>query len=340
MADRIGARQAAILRAIVREFIRTGEPVGSKLLVDRSRLDVSPATVRNEMARLEELGFLQQPHTSAGRVPTDAGYRFVVDQLKPRSLGEGQQRALAEQLEEPGTIDDLLRRASDVVSRFTHHAAAVLAQRARSTRVRRLELLRIADQTAMVVAIAENGRVEQRMVHTDADEEQLERLGDQLNRELHRMDIDEAATNLTKRAVKDERTDEAVLEGIGQALHALRDAESHVVVGGVANLANESDFEREVLHRLYEALEQQTAVLELLASAFDDQAVTVRIGSELGDADLANCSVVVARFGAPSDAYGSVGVIGPMRMDYDRVIATANAVARLLESALGRSENR
>src|SRR5947199_3983826 len=132
MAETLGERQAAILRAIVREYIRSGEPVGSRHLVDRSRLNISSATVRNEMARLEELGYLAQPHTSAGRVPTDLGYRFVVDEIKsPRALGVGQRRALEEELsgEEPASIEDLLRKASDVVSRFTHHAAAVLAHR-------------------------------------------------------------------------------------------------------------------------------------------------------------------------------------------------------------------
>src|ERR1051325_4415533 len=128
MAGTLGERQSAILRAIVREYIRSGEAVGSKHLVDRTRLHVSPATVRNEMARLEELGFLTQPHTSAGRIPTDQGYRFVVDEIRlPRPLAEGQRRALEEELiaDEPASVEELLRRATDVVSRFTHQASAV-----------------------------------------------------------------------------------------------------------------------------------------------------------------------------------------------------------------------
>ena len=167
MTENLGERPAAILRAIVREYIRSGEAVGSRYLVERTRLDVSPATVRNEMARLEELGYLVQPHTSAGRVPTDRGYRFLVDEIRaPRQLSEGQRRALAEELtsEEPESVEELLRRATEVVSHFTHHAAAVLSRRARPSTLRRLELFPVGARMAMLVLIAENGRVEQRML--------------------------------------------------------------------------------------------------------------------------------------------------------------------------------
>lgn len=336
MAEKLGPRQAAILRAIVREFVRSGEPIGSKHLVDRSRLDVSPATVRNEMARLEELGYLTQPHTSAGRIPTDAGYRFVVDELKPRALAEGQQRALAESLggDEPASVEDLLRRATEVVSRFTRHASAVLAQRARSSALRRLEVIPVGSRAATVIAIAENGRVEQRMIHADheMDRAAIDTLCEGLNREHAGKDLEDVIASLD--ALDGAEHDESVLEGVVDAIRGLAAGAEHVFVGGVANLASESDFERDTLQRLYEELDRQTSVLEILASALDDP-VTVRIGSELRSEPFQNCSIVIARFGGGGEASGSVSVIGPMRMDYERVIATANGVARLLENSLG-----
>jgi heat-inducible transcriptional repressor len=338
MADPLGERQGQILRAIVREFIRSGEPVGSKHLVERTRLDVSAATVRNEMARLEELGYLTHPHTSAGRVPTDTGYRFVVDGIKrPRGLTQAQLRALEAELgTDDGSIEELLRRASEVVSRFTRHASAMLAFRARSNTLRRVELLRVATGRAAIVAIAENGRIEQHTAHVDETltDEDLRVLGERLSAVHHgrvlETVIDELRT-LASTAVERER---AAVSAVVDTVQGLLDAERHVVIGGVANLANEEDFERETLHRLYEALEQQTAVMELLANTLED-VVTVRIGGELGDESFQHVSVVSAPFGPTGSARGSVGIIGPMRMDYERVIATATAVARLIEGTLG-----
>lgn len=336
----LGERQASILRAIVREYVRSGEPVGSRHLVDRSKLNVSSATVRNEMARLEELGYVAQPHTSAGRIPTDRGYRFVVDEIKsPRALTDPQRRTLEAELSdgEP-TVEDLLRRASDTVSRFTHHAAAILARRARPGRLRRLELFPVGQRAAMLVLIAENGRVEQRMIplESDVDEHDVERIAERLSREVQGVDIDAAIEAIVEQARAGEARERGVLEAIAAGFASLRAADEHVVVGGVANLAGEESFERQTLHRLYEALEQQSALLELLTSTIDDQ-VTVRIGSEVTSEPFQSCSIVVASFGGPGER-GSVSVIGPTRMDYDRVIATASAVAHLLEGPLGSSD--
>jgi heat-inducible transcriptional repressor len=334
----LGDRQAAILRAIVREYIRTGEPVGSKYLVDRARLRLSSATVRNEMARLEEMGFLVQPHTSAGRIPSERAYRFVVDEIKePRQLAEGQRRALeAEFAPEAASFDDLLHHASDVVARFTRHAAAVLARRATPARVRRLELFPMGVRMAMLVLIADNGRVEQRLLPMDArlTEADLERVSQRIATDLQGATLDDGTKTIETALSKAPPAERSLLEDVKSSLRALQEAGEQVAVGGVANLAGEDDFARDDLRRLYEALDHQTQVLELLASALGP--VSVRIGTEVPSEDFQSCSIVVASFG-PDGAHGSVGVIGPTRMDYDRVIATANAVARLLEGSLGGS---
>ncbi|MFA5892017.1 MAG: heat-inducible transcriptional repressor HrcA [Actinomycetota bacterium] len=344
MPETLVERQAEILRAVVREYIRTGEPIGSKHLVDRSHLQVSAATVRNEMAHLEEMGYLVQPHTSAGRVPTDAGYRFLVDEIKtPPRLAEGRRHALESEITgEAGGTDELARRAGDVLSRFTHHAAAVLSRRARPSRLRRVEIFSTASRLAMVVLIAENGRVEQRVIPIEAPlrDTDIERMADPLCADLRGVTLDDAIADVATRARTGPQSERAFMESLCAALRALQESDEHVVVGGVANLASEQDFERETLHRLYEAIERQTALLELLASSLESAPVTVRIGSEVPSEDFRSCSIVVAEFGLPGADRGSVGVIGPTRMEYGRVIATANAVARALEGALGTHEPR
>jgi heat-inducible transcriptional repressor len=337
MSGTLGERQAAILRALVREYVRTGEPVGSKHIVDRARINASSATVRNEMARLEEQGFVAQPHTSAGRVPTDRGYRFVVDEIRPKPLAEGQRRALQEELsgDEPGSVDDLLHRASDVLARFTHHAAAVLTRHAAPATVRRIEVFPIGVNVAMCIVIAGNGRVEQRMIPLDAlvTDADVEKLGDRLSRELTGNDLEAGIRSVDASARNGAGRERPLLEAIRSAMQSLVDADEQVFVGGVANLANERSFERDTLQRLYEAIEAQTAVLELLTGM--QEPLTVRIGSELSNEDLHACSVVVANFEGTGDSRGSIGVIGPTRMDYERVIVSAQTVARLLGGALG-----
>lgn len=334
MADDLGPRRAAILRAIVREFVRTGEAVGSKHIVDRARLEVSPATVRNEMALLEDLGYLAQPHTSAGRVPTDLGYRFVVDELgTPRALPGTQQRALEEEiLDGQPSIEELLRRASEVVSRMTNHAAAIMSRRGRPARLRHVELVPIGGRVVNVVLIAGNGRVEQRMLTLDHEvaSRDVERLAERLRMELQEIDLDAAVRSLTEYSQTAPNEERAIIEGIAVATQGLLDAEQHVVLGGAGNLAG--GFEREEFSRLYDALEKQSALLDALGAALQDPA-GVLVGSEIPGADFRQCSVVVANF--ESAGAGSVGVIGPTRMDYERVKTTTTAVAGILSDAIG-----
>ncbi|HEX9774661.1 MAG TPA: heat-inducible transcriptional repressor HrcA [Actinomycetota bacterium] len=338
MAERLTQRQGAILRVVVREYTRSGEPVGSKHVVELSNLRVSAATVRNEMARLEDLGYLVQPHTSAGRVPTDIAYRYVVDLLRaPRRLGEGLERALAEDLGDDSVdLEELLRRAGEAVSRHTHHAAAVLARRARSSTLRRIELIPMGSRAVMAVAIAENGRVEQRTIPLDRDIDpaSVDLACETLNADLHGRELEGAIRELDRRADEQAPPLDALTLGIADCLNGLLDSQQHVFVGGAANLAGEGDLERDELRSVYELLERQTSVLELLTSALQDS-VSVRIGSELENAGLRSMSVIVAPFGGGGTA-GSIGIIGPMRMRYERVISTAHSMARMLEEALGQ----
>src|SRR5919106_1474178 len=191
---KLGERQAAILSAIVREYVRSGEPVGSKHLVGRYRLDVSSATVRNDMALLEELGYLAQPHTSAGRIPTDLGYRWLVDtSAAPPRLGEGQQRELDEALTEPADLDEKLTRASEILSRFTRYASAVLTPRLHVSHLRHLDLALLGPRMVVAVLIGDGGRVEKRRIELESDvtEREVEHVAHEINRTLAGQSLDE-----------------------------------------------------------------------------------------------------------------------------------------------------
>ncbi|MGH2784066.1 MAG: heat-inducible transcriptional repressor HrcA [Actinomycetota bacterium] len=332
----LGARQAAILSAIVREYIRSGEPVGSKSLVGRFRLDVSSATVRNDMSLLEELGYLAQPHTSAGRIPTDLGYRWFVDTLGPPKLTQSQERELTDALGEPADLDSKLSLASDVLSHFTSYAAAVLTPRLQVSHLRHLDLAWLGPRLVVAVVIGDGGRVEKRMFELEADvsEADVEHLAHEVNRQLGGLSLDEASQKLMAMAKRAPAKDRGLLAGVGAALALMVAAEQRVFVGGASTLAADETLssERDKLRKVYEAIERGTDVLRLFEEAI--RPVSVRIGSELPVEELHSLSVVAAPYGAEVEGGGTVGVIGPTRMDYLRAMAIVAAVARTLESSL------
>ncbi len=338
MADRkLGARQAAILSAIVREYVRSGEPVGSKHLVGRYRLDVSSATVRNDMALLEELGYLAQPHTSAGRIPTDLGYRWFVDaSAAPPRLAEGQQRELDEALTEPTDLDEKLTRASEILSRFTRYASAVLTPRLGVSHVRHLDLAMLGPRMVVAVLIGDGGRVEKRVIELEADvtEREVEHVAHEINRTLAGLGLDDAQQQLGRMSKRAPQRDRALYTSVSDAIGDLIDADRRFFVGGASNLASDENLgaERDTLRRVYEAMERQTELLRLLDEAI--RPVSVSIGSEVPLQELHTISVVAAPYGLEGEGGGSVGVIGPTRMDYARAMAIVAAVARTLEASL------
>jgi heat-inducible transcriptional repressor len=332
----LGARQAAILSAIVREYIRSGEPVGSKSLVGKFRLDVSSATVRNDMSLLEELGYLAQPHTSAGRIPTDLGYRWFVDTVGTPKLSQTQERELTDALGEPADLDSKLVLASEVLSHFTRYAAAVLTPRLQESKLRHLDLAWLGPRLVVAVVIGDGGRVEKRMFELEADvsEHDVEQVAHEVNRQLGGAGLEEARQKLFAMAKRAAAKDRGLLVGVADAVSHMIAAEQRVFLGGTSHLAADETLssERDTLRRVYETMERQTEMLRLLEEAI--RPVTVRIGSELPVEELRSLSVVTAPYGALDEGGGTIGVIGPTRMDYLRAMAIVAAVARTLESSL------
>lgn len=334
-------RKAAILTKIVRGYVRQGEPIGSKRLTEEMDIGVSAATVRADMAALEDAGYITQPHTSAGRVPTDLGYRFFVNTLTRWPTASPEQRlAVEELLLGAGDLEDLLRRASSVLSRLTRFAALVVAPGLDTSRIRHVELVHLGPHSVLAVLIADTGRVDKRMLALDRTVSEAD-----VHRARHV--VNEAVSGLSPRHAAEvvSGMQPAAPEELAGLLSAVADtmvrslagAESgdQLFLGGTANMVSAGYFNRlEEVKQVYETIEEQVVVLGMLREALAAGDPAVRIGGELPLVELTACSVVAASYETGGGAGGSLGVLGPTRMDYPRTLAAVQAVASSLEKAL------
>lgn len=344
-------RRLAVLRAIVEDYVSTEEPVGSKALVERHGLGVSPATVRNDMALLEEEGLIHQPHTSAGRIPTDKGYRVFVDRLttvKPMSAAE--KRAISTFLEGAIDVDDVVRRSVRLLAQLTRQVAVVQYPILSNSTVRHVEVVALAPRRLLVVLILSNGSVEQRLVELDRDlgDDQVADLRGVVNRAVVGQRL--AAAKDALAALRTDSENDPARDPVSGASSVTADvvsvlvdvlashaADQRVVVGGTANLARYGDGFDTVLRPMLEALEEQVVLLRLLGEATTGGAVTVRIGAEGPVEELSGTSVVATGYGAGPDALAALGIVGPTRMDYPGTMAAVRAVARYLSRLLDES---
>ena len=332
-------RRLAVLRAIVEDYVATEEPVGSKALVERHGLGVSPATVRNDMAALEDEGYITQPHTSAGRVPTDKGYRLFVDRLttvKPMSTAE--KRAISTFLDGAVDLDDVVSRSVRVLSQLTRQVAMVQYPTLSRSTVRHVELVALAPSRLLVVLILSTGRVEQRVVElgaelTDLSLAELRAPGSTPRRagEVIADAVDRAAGLRARRATAPPT--HAVVEALVDAMVDHR-SDERIVVGGAANLARYGDSFDSAVRPLLEALEEHVVLLKLLGEATTGGAVTVRIGAEGPYEELSSTSVVTTGYGPHDEAVATLGIVGPTRMDYPGTMAAVRAVARYVSRIL------
>jgi heat-inducible transcriptional repressor len=333
-------RRLAVLRAIVEDYVHTREPVGSKALVDRHHLGVSSATIRNDMAVLEDEGLIAQPHTSAGRVPTDAGYRVFVDRLasvKPMSVAERQ--AIASFLSGAVDLDDIVDRTVRLLASLTQQVAVVQYPSLSRSTVRHVELVPIGGRRLLVVLIAGTGRVEQRVLELphEVDESVVADVRARINAESSGRLLREAAAGL--QALPDRFAPEH-RDLVRQVVRTLEDAldeqrEERVVLAGAANLARFGQDFPQSIGPVLDALEEHVVLLRLLSELAQDQtAVAVRIGREHTVEGLRSTSVVTSGYGTGSDVVASLGVLGPTRMDYPTTMATVRAVARYVSRVL------
>ncbi|MGA8256392.1 MAG: heat-inducible transcriptional repressor HrcA [Nocardioides sp.] len=332
-------RRLAVLRAIVEDYVSTEEPVGSKALVERHGLNVSPATVRNDMAALEDEGYLIQPHTSAGRVPTDKGYRLFVDKLttvKPMSSAE--RRAISTFLDGAVDLDDVVQRSVRLLSQLTRQVAVVQYPTLSRSTVRHVELVSLASDRLLAVLILSTGRVEQRIVELTepVSDDDLARLRSLLNLTATGEVIATAVTELRALAEAQPGVAASVAGVLVDAMSDHR-SDERIAVGGAANLARYGDSFDSAVRPLLEALEEHVVLLKLMGEATTSGMVTVRIGAEGPYEELASTSVVTTGYGSQQDALATLGIVGPTRMDYPGTMAAVRAVAsyvsRILDEA-------
>lgn len=327
-------RKALVLRAIVSHYVSTGEPVGSKTLVDRYKLRVSPATVRNDMGALEDQGYIYQPHTSAGRIPTDTGYRFFVD------AWGSDVRLPAEQAQQIRTffgqprleLEDSLRQTAALLSDLTDHAAVVFAPVLEKSVVRHVELVRLSTNRAMVVLVTDNGLVENHVLSVSEalEDQQLEDASSLLNRVALDQPLDSIGETISTSV---ERFPSQLRESVATIAKAL-DADvskretDRVFLEGAANIVDEQKFaDLETVRQVIGALENRRLLLEVMADALSLDNVSVRIGSENQAEGMQCSSVISAPYGVGGNMLGSLGVVGPTRMDYRKTIAAVYEVS-------------
>jgi heat-inducible transcriptional repressor len=335
----LNARRAAILEAVVTEYIGTAEPVGSAHVATAPGVQVSSATVRSEMVALERDGYLVQPHTSAGRIPTDKGYRFFVDHLTaPGVLGPVQRRQVTQFFDQVhGEMETVLERASGLLSELTSYAAVVVGPSHDSATIRSAQLVALSASHALLVVVLSDGAVEKRTIDLEADvsEEVLARAAALL------------ATNLVGRTLLGSWTvppsGSKIVDRLVTAAHSAfasmgGDMEAEqVFVGGPARLAESFDAV-ETVRSVLAILEQQLVVVTLLRDVLD-RGLSVAIGTEHGFEPLSSCAVVVAPVSVEGQDLGAVGLLGPTRMDYPRAMAAAHVVGERLGERIGGGDD-
>lgn len=322
----MASRQLEILKAIVDEYVATEEPVGSKTIASRAGLGISPATIRNEMAVLEDAGLITQPHTSAGRIPTNKGYRVFVDQLDQiKPLSNAERKAIENFLDGASDLDDVISRTVRLLAQVTKQVAVVQYPSLIKAKVRHIELVLLNPNRVMIILITDTGRVEQRMVELpfDINENALSDLHNKLNIAIATQSLANIATKLDSLASTYRGSDKSNVMVIIATLieMAIEHPEEKVVLAGTSNLARANQDLSSSIHPILEALEEQVVLLRLLSGT--DSSVRVQIGDEQSEKSLRKTSLVSVGYAN----IGALGILGPTRMDYAASITAVNAVA-------------
>jgi heat-inducible transcriptional repressor len=340
-------RSGQILRALVAQYIRDGQPVGSRTLARASGLRLSPATIRNVMADLEELGFVAAPHTSAGRVPTAKGYRFFVDTLvKLQPLDAADVSRLQNQLlaEAEGDAKALAEAASAALSSLTQMAGVVTLPRQKQMALRQVEFLPLSNQRVLAILVVNDHEVQNRVLNMDRafSESELRRAANYLNEKFVGCELREVRSRVVEELqVTRESMNRLMLDAIAVAEKALEPGpeRSEFIVSGETRLMEFEELsDVEKLRHLFEAFSAQREILHLLDRSIAADGVQIFIGEESGYRVFDDCSVIAAPYRVNEDIVGVLGVIGPTRMAYERVIPIVDITARLVGAALNSNQ--
>lgn len=339
----LNERSQLLLKSLVESYIRAGQPVGSKTLLEESGLRVSSATVRNVMAELEEIGLVASPHTSAGRIPTDLGLRFFVDSLLTvQPLSGKEVESMRRNLDPDQGIPQLLNRTSSMLSGITRLAGLVMIPRRDQCAFRHIEFLPLKDRRILVIWVINDQDVQNRILHMDRDysAEELGRMAAYLNAHFTGIELEDIRSRILREMEQTkEKADRLMLTAIDLARQAFdgEGEEGDYVLEGEANLFGYSEMaDMEKLRQLFDAFEQKREVLRVLEGVADAEGIQIYIGEESGFQVFDGCSLVASPYKMEDQAVGVLGVIGPSRMEYQRVIPIVDVTARLLTAALNR----
>ncbi len=342
MATPLNERSQNILEAIVEDYIQTAEPVGSRAITRRHAFDLSPATVRNVMSDLEEMGFLASPHTSAGRVPTAKGYKYYVESLlQVRDLPQEFRNSLENSSQFSGkSMEDVMQEVGNLLSGISSYTGLVMAPRFNSTIFRQIEFVRLSKGRLLVIFVSESGLVQNKVIEPGLDfsQRELESISNFLNHRLPGMTITQVREKIAQE-LREERTrlnkmQQQALELSDQALQG--NVADHIYVAGTSRMLEQPEFNSpDSMVRIMRTLESKQQLIDLLDCSQQATGVQIFIGSQSSHAEIEGCSLIAAPFSGKKGAIGTLGVIGPARMNYSQVIPivdfTANLVSRILD---------
>lgn len=331
-------RAQILLKTLIEHYISDGQPVGSRTLSKCSGLDLSPASIRNVMADLEEMGFVASPHTSAGRVPTPRGYRlFVETLLTVRPLPQEEIRLLESELQSPDP-QELVDSAARLLSDLTHFAGVVVTPRRRGVTFRHLEFVPLSDRRLLLILVAADGSVQNRIIMAERaySPSELTQAANYFNQNFAGHSFDEVRSKLHEELRQMQSDITRLMKAVLEAGERVMQEEDGLVLAGESKLFDVSDLSSNVdaLRKLFEAFENRTTLLQLLDYGQRAQGVQIFIGGESGYSLLDECSMVTAPYEVDGEVVGTLGVIGPTRMAYERVIPIVDITAKLLSNAL------
>lgn len=347
MVEHLNERSQNILEAIVEDYIASAEPVGSRAITRRHNFNLSPASVRNVMADLEDMGLLCSPHTSAGRIPTEKGFQYYIDSLlRVRDLSDKEKQQLRKNYRFTGMkMEDIMQEVGRILSGLSKYAGLVMVPKFASTVFRQIEFVRLSGGRLLVIYVSETGLVQNKVIKADPslDQRQLEKISNYLNRELNGLSIQQVREKL-KQQMQEEKSlyDQLRKKALQLSCAALQDeVEDQLYVSGTSLMLEQPEFSSpEQMRRLIQTFESKKILIELLDRSQSAQGVQIFIGSESECIDLQGCSLISANFSNRKGAIGSLGVIGPMRMDYSQVIPIVDFTAQLVSRVLDREAEK
>jgi heat-inducible transcriptional repressor len=346
--EELDGREREVLREIVMQHVATGEAISSRSLAKCGRFQLSPASLRNVMADLEDLGYLAQPHTSAGRVPTDRGYRFFIDHLmKSRILSQRERETIDEQVGHGTEIDHVLHEASLLVSRLADQVGVVFMPTLLQFAIRSMDFVLVAENKILCVIVGTNGVVVNKVIETRLSftRDELEKIGRYISVEFFGLSLDHIRRRLVRmteeeRAMHDQMLQRTIALGI-EAVNDVRTNENDLYVEGAASILTKPEFSDTVaLRKTFLALQEKEKLIDLLNSCLTEEGLQILIGSESDFTHVHNFSIVAKSYGSHNAPLGVVGIIGPMRMEYARMAPLVDYIGRALSRKIEEEEQR